>query len=260
MSLSQRKPIIAGNWKMNKTIQEAIELVTLLKRAITDTQHVDVVICPPFTALSEISEILIHSDIQLGAQDLYWEDKGAFTGEVSGPMLKDAGAKFVIVGHSERRQFFHETHDSVNKKTKAALRSGLTPIVCVGELLNEREAGKTFAVLAEQLKGAFAGFSKEEMQALILAYEPVWAIGTGKVATPAQAQEAHAFIRAEIQKAFGEQVSKALRIQYGGSVKAENIAELIKEADIDGALVGGASLDAAGFAQIVKNAGVVAVS
>ena len=254
-----RKPVIAGNWKLNKTINESAQLVTMLKRLISDTQHVDVVVCPVYTALSTVSEILMDSDIQLGAQDLYWEEKGAFTGEVSASLLKDAGAKYVIIGHSERRQFFHETHETVNKKTKAALKGGLTPITCVGEMLAEREKGITFKVIEEQLKGAFAGFSAEEMKKVVLAYEPVWAIGTGKVATPAQAQEVHAFIRKEISKAFGEEVARGIRIQYGGSVKADNIAELMKQSDIDGALVGGASLDANGFSDIVKNAQVVAL-
>ena len=248
-----RKPIIAGNWKLNKTIKEAIELVTLLKRLIQDTQSVDVVVCPVYTALSDVSEVLIESEIKLGAQDLYWEEKGAFTGEVSGSLLKDAGASYVIIGHSERRQFFHETHETVNKKTKAALKAGLIPIVCVGELLKEREAGQTFEVIQRQLEGAFVNFSKEEIQALVLAYEPVWAIGTGKVATPQQAQEVHAFIRKEIAKMFGAETATSLRIQYGGSVKADNIADLMREADIDGALVGGASLDAQSFIDIVKN-------
>lgn len=254
MDFMVRKPIIAGNWKLNKTIKEAIELVTILKRLIQDTQSVDVVVCPPYTALSDVSEILMESELKLGAQDLYWEEKGAFTGEVSGALLKDAGASFVIIGHSERRQFFHETHQTVNKKTKAALKSGLTPIVCVGELLKEHEAGQTFEVIRQQLEGAFTNFSKEEIQTLVLAYEPVWAIGTGKVATPKQAQEVHAFIRKEIGRMFGNDIAASLRIQYGGSVKADNIADLMREADIDGALVGGASLDANGFADIVRNA------
>ena len=255
-----RKPIIAGNWKLNKTIKEAIELVTMLKRLITDTQHVDVVVCPTFTALSDVSEILMESEIGLGAQDVYWEDKGAFTGEVSPGLLKDAGASFVIIGHSERRQFFHETNDTVNRKTKAVLSAGLTPIVCVGESLAEREANRTFSVIGEQLKGSLKDLNPEQMKKSILAYEPVWAIGTGKVATPVQAQEVHAFIRKEILKAFGEETANALRIQYGGSVKAENIAELMKEPDIDGALVGGASLDAKSFTDIVKNAAAVSAA
>ena len=259
MTGSSRRPIIAGNWKLNKTIREAIDLVTQLKRLVSNTDGMDVVVCPPYTALSEVSEVLTESGIRVGAQDIYWEEKGAFTGEVSAGLVKEAGADFVIVGHSERRQFFHETHDTVNKKTKAALAYQLTPIVCVGETLAEREAGKTFEVLEAQVKGAFARLTAEEMGKLVAAYEPVWAIGTGKVATPAEAEEAHGFIRKEIAGMFGEKVAQNLRIQYGGSVKPENIAELMREPDIDGALVGGASLDAASFAGIVKNAGIVAL-
>lgn len=254
-----RKPIIAANWKLNKTIKEAIEFVTLLKRSLSDVQNVDVVVCPVFTALKDTAEGFLDEGIKVGAQDVYWEEKGAFTGEVSADLLKDAGAEYVIIGHSERRQFFHETHETVNKKTRAALRGGLTPIVCVGELLKEREANRTFDVVREQIKGAFAGFSKEDMGSVVIAYEPVWAIGTGKVATPAQAEEVHAFIRKEIAAAFGQEISEGLRIQYGGSVKPDNIAELMREPDIDGALVGGASLDAKSFAEIVKNASVTAL-
>jgi len=259
VSFVARKPIIAGNWKMNKTIKEAIDLVTLLKRQIVDLQNVDVVVCPPYTALSSVAEILIDTDIKLGAQDLFWEEKGAFTGEVSAGLLKEACAQFVIVGHSERRQFFHETNETVNKKTKAALKGGLTPIVCVGETLKEREAHKTFDVLREQVQGSFAGLTNEAMEDLVVAYEPVWAIGTGKVATPQQAEEAHAFIRREIAKTFGEEVAGVIRMQYGGSVKPDNIADLMREPDIDGALVGGASLDANGFAEIVKNTSIVTI-
>ena len=251
---SGRKPVIAGNWKLNKTIKEAVELVTLLKRGIRDTQSVDVVVCPPYTALSDLSEILIDSDIRLGAQDLYWEEKGAFTGEVSALLLKDAGAAFVIIGHSERRQFFHETDETVNKKTRSALKAGLVPIVCVGETLAERESGRTLKVLETQLKGAFSDLGAPDMATVVLAYEPVWAIGTGKVATPAQAQEAHAFIRGWLKSRFGADTAARSRIQYGGSVKPDNISELMREEDIDGALVGGASLDAQSFIDIVKNA------
>jgi triosephosphate isomerase len=254
MNPSLRKPLIAGNWKLNKTIREAIDLVTLLKRKLTDFQSVEVVVCPPFMAISEVSDALLESDIQVGAQDIYWEDKGAFTGEVSAPLVKEAGADFVIIGHSERRQFFGETNQTVNKKTKAALNNGLTPIVCVGETLAEREADKTFEVIDEQLKGAFLDFGPEDIQNLVIAYEPVWAIGTGKVATPAQAQEVHAFIRGQISKTFGENPAQVLRILYGGSVKPDNIASLLAEADIDGALVGGASLEANGFSEMVKSA------
>ena len=248
-----RKPIIAGNWKLNKTIKEAVELATLLKRGIRDTSSVDIVVCPPYTALSELSEILMDTEIGLGAQDLYWEDKGAFTGEVSATLLKDAGAAYVIIGHSERRQFFHETNETVNRKTKAALKSGLLPIVCVGETLQEREKNQTLSVLGAQLKGAFLDLSSAEMASVVLAYEPVWAIGTGKVATPAQAQEAHAFIRRWIKDRFDADRAAKIRIQYGGSVKPDNISELMREEDIDGALVGGASLDAQSFTDIVKN-------
>ena len=249
-----RKPIITSNWKLNKTIKEAIELVTLLKRSIRDASSVDIVVCPPFTALSELSEILMDTEIRLGAQNLYWEEKGAFTGEVSASLLKDAGATFVIIGHSERRLFFHETHETVNRKTKAALKSGLIPIVCVGETLAEREMERTFQVLEAQLSGAFVGMTSQDLLKIVLAYEPVWAIGTGKVATPAQAEEAHAFIRQWIKTHFGQECASKIRIQYGGSVKPDNIAELMREENIDGALVGGASLDAQSFTDIVKNA------
>ena len=255
-----RKPIIAGNWKLNKTIKEAIELVTSLKRNIRDTQSVDIVVCPVFTALNEVSEALRDTDFRVGAQDLYWEEKGAFTGEVSAALLKDAGAAFVIIGHSERRQFFHETHDAVNRKTKAALKAGLTPIVCIGELLSEREANATNKVLEEQLTGGLNGLSSVEADKIVLAYEPVWAIGTGKVATPQQAEEAHAFIRNWIKGRFGADTAKNIRIQYGGSVKADNIAELMRQENIDGALVGGASLEAQGFSDIIKNAQAVSLS
>ena len=249
-----RRPILAGNWKLQKTIREAVDTVTLLKRQLSDITSVDIVVCPVFAAIASIADVLESSNIAVGAQDVYWEEKGAFTGEVSSTLLKEAGARYVVIGHSERRQFFHETHETVNKKTKAALAAGLIPIVCIGELLAEREAGKTFKILEEQVKGAFAGFSAAQMQTVVLAYEPVWAIGTGKVATPAQAQEAHAFIRGEIRTLFGAETASSIRIQYGGSVKPDNIAQLMQESDIDGALVGGASLEAASFSELVKNA------
>ena len=248
-----RKPILAANWKLNKTIKEAIEFATLLKRHVRDTQSVDIVICPPFTALPELAEVFLDTDFRLGAQDLYWEEEGAFTGEVSAPLLKDAGASFVIVGHSERRQFFHETDQTVSRKTQAALKAGLTPITCIGETLAEREKELTLSVLERQLAGAFADLGGADIQRTVLAYEPVWAIGTGKVATPRQAQQAHAFIRSWLVKRFGRDVADGVRIQYGGSVKPDNIAELVREQDIDGVLVGGASLDAQSFADIVKN-------
>ena len=250
---NSRKPVIAGNWKLNKTLKEAVDLATLVKRNLHDIQDVEVVLCPVFTALSDLSEILMDTQIRLGAQDLYWEEKGAFTGEVSASLIKDAGAGYAIIGHSERRQFFHETDETVNKKTRAALKAGLVPIVCVGETLQEREKSLTLKVLETQLKGAFTDFTAKDMATVVIAYEPVWAIGTGKVATPAQAQEAHAFIRQWLKNRFDADTASRLRIQYGGSVKADNIAQLMREEDIDGALVGGASLDAQGFTEIVNN-------
>ncbi|MFA5063717.1 MAG: triose-phosphate isomerase [Candidatus Omnitrophota bacterium] len=251
-----RKTIIAGNWKMYKTIKEAIELSNGLKRELfkLDKQGIDVVLCPPFTALSEVYEVISESDIMLGGQNLYWLDEGAFTGEVSGKMLKEAGCSFVIIGHSERRQFFGETNESVNKKIKAALGNSLTPIVCVGELLKEREAGETFDVLEDQIQNGLAGFSQDDILKIVVAYEPVWAIGTGKTATPAQAQEVHKYIRELLGKLYGKDVASQLRIQYGGSVKPENITELMNQPDVDGALVGGASLKVESFADIVKKA------
>ncbi len=251
-----RKTIIAGNWKLYKTIKEAIELATGLKRELfkLDKQGIDVVICPVFTALSEVSEVVSESDIMLGGQDLYWQDEGAFTGEVSGKMLKDAGCTFVIIGHSERRQFFGETNETVNNKIKAALLSSLTPIVCVGETLKEREAGKTFDVLKDHVQNGLRGIGKEDVLKLVIAYEPVWAIGTGKTATPLQAQEAHKYIRDLLVKLYDQEVASQIRIQYGGSVKPENIIELMKQPDLDGALVGGASLKVESFADIVKKA------
>jgi len=211
-------------------------------------------LCPPFTTLSEICEVLEGSNISLGAQDLFWQASGAYTGEISAPLLKDAGCAYVIIGHSERRQYFHETDEAVNKKLKYALEFGLTPIVCVGELLEERDAGRTNEVVAAQIKGSLAGLTPEDMEKIVIAYEPIWAIGTGRTATPQQAEEVHKFIRGVVAGIFSNETSDAVRIQYGGSVKADNISELMKEPDIDGALVGGASLSVESFAQIVKNA------
>jgi triosephosphate isomerase len=248
-----RKPIIAGNWKLNNTSKEAVELVTLLKRDLSDVTEVDIVVCPVFTVLSDVHDVLLESNIAVGGQNCYWEDSGAFTGEISAPMVKDTGAKYVIIGHSERRQFFGETDETVNKKIRAALKHQLIPIVCIGESLAERETNKTFDVITTQCNGSFAGLTKDEMEKLVLAYEPVWAIGTGKTATSAQAQEVHAFIRKWLTKNYNEETASRIRIQYGGSVKAENIAELIAQPDIDGALVGGASLKADSFSKIVKN-------
>ncbi|MDD4899729.1 MAG: triose-phosphate isomerase [Candidatus Omnitrophica bacterium] len=254
-----RKTIIAGNWKMYKTINEAIELVNGLKRELfnLDSATIETVVCPTFTALSSVAEVLVESEIQLGAQDCFWQEEGAFTGEISCKMVKDTGAKFVIIGHSERRQFFGETNDSVNKKIKAALQTGLTPIVCVGETLAEREKGITNKILEDHVKGAFKDLSQEDALKLVVAYEPVWAIGTGKTATPAQAEEAHKFIRDLIKNMYNIEAAGSIRIQYGGSVKPENISELMQQPDIDGALVGGASLKIESFAAIVKKAGEV---
>lgn len=249
-----RKPIIAGNWKLNNTTREAAEFVTLLKRDLSEVTDVDIVVCPVFTALSVMADILTESNIGLGAQDVYWEDSGAFTGEVSAPLLKEIGVQYVIIGHSERRQYFGETNQTVNKKIRAALNHGLTPIVCIGEMLRERENNKTFEVIRTQCKESLAGFDADEMKRMVVAYEPVWAIGTGQTATPAQAQEVHRFIRELLTKMHNEEAAETVRIQYGGSVKPENIAELMAQRDIDGALVGGASLKADSFVPIVKNA------
>ncbi len=248
-----RKPIIAGNWKLNNTEREAVELVTALRTNLADVDTVDIIVCPVFTVLGVVHDVLLESNIALGAQNVYWEDSGAFTGEVSAPLLKEIGVQYVIIGHSERRQYFGETNQTVNKKIRAALNHDLTPIVCVGEILQEREADKTCEVIQTQCKESLAGFNADEMKRMIIAYEPVWAIGTGKTATPAQAQEVHKFIRELLTKMHNEEAAQTLRIQYGGSVKPENTAELMAQEDIDGALVGGASLKADSFIQIVKN-------
>jgi triosephosphate isomerase len=249
-----RKTIIAGNWKMYKTITQGIELANGLKRELfeLDSEIIDIVLCPPFTALSEVCEVVADSNIQVGAQDAYCQDEGAFTGEVSPLMLKDVGCKFVIIGHSERRQYFGETNESVNKKIKAALKHGLTPIVCVGENLKEREAGETFKVLDDHVKNSLRELSSEEILKIVIAYEPVWAIGTGITASPEQAEEAQKYIRNLLVKMYNQDVAGDVRIQYGGSVKPENIQELMKQPDVDGALVGGASLTVDSFAKIVK--------
>lgn len=249
-----RKTIIAGNWKMYKTIQQAIELANSLKRELynLDSDKIDIVICPVFTALTEVSEVIYESNIQLGAQDIYWQDEGAFTGEVSPEMLKDTGCKFVIIGHSERRQFFGETNETVNKKIKAVLNHEMIPIVCVGESLVQREQAKTYDVLTEHVKNGLSGIEAKDAVKLVIAYEPVWAIGTGKTATPAQAQEAHKFIRGLLEKLYNKEIADIMRIQYGGSVRPENIDELMRQPDIDGALVGGASLKVDLFSAIVK--------
>ncbi|MBI3997093.1 MAG: triose-phosphate isomerase [Candidatus Omnitrophica bacterium] len=247
-----RKPIIAGNWKMHLTLAEAHALVRQLLGL--DAKSVDVVICPPFTALSSVAALVKGSRIGLGAQDLFWEPQGAFTGEVSPVMLVDVGCRYVIIGHSERRTLFGETDESVNRKLVAALKHGLLPIVCIGETLAQREGHQTFHVITRQLEGAFTGIAEADGARITLAYEPVWAIGTGRNATPEQAQEVHAFIRQWLGKRFGSSLADSLRIQYGGSVNAANAASLLQQLDVDGALVGGASLKADAFGTIMKAA------
>jgi len=241
---------------MYKTIKEAIELANGLKRELFKLKElsVEVVLCPPFTALAEVSEVIGDSGIQLGAQDVYWEKEGAFTGEVSCSMLLDAGCKYVIVGHSERRQYFHETNETVNKKVKAALACGLLPIMCVGETLAEREKGLTFKVLDDHVQNGLKDIGADDVTSVVIAYEPVWAIGTGKTATKEQAEDAQKYIRDLLAKMYNRETADELRIQYGGSVKPENAFDLVAQPDIDGALVGGASLRADSFSEIIRKA------
>ncbi|RKY05578.1 triose-phosphate isomerase [Candidatus Poribacteria bacterium] len=247
-----RMPLIAGNWKMNKTVGEAVQLVEELKKLVADVKDVEIAVAPPFTALYPVAQALKGSNIKLAAQDVFWEDSGAYTGEISPVMLKDLGCQYVIVGHSERRQYFGETNETVNRKVKAVLRHGMRPIMCVGEKLEEREAGKTMEVVKDHVVGGLEGLSEEEMERVVIAYEPVWAIGTGRTATPQQAQEVHQFIRELLAEMFSKETAERVRIQYGGSIKPENIAGLMAQPDIDGGLVGGASLQAESFAKIVK--------
>lgn len=248
-----RKPVIAGNWKMYKLHGEAVETVLALKTSLRNASHCEVVIAPVFVHLKTVADRLEGSNIRIAAQNCAPEAKqSANTGEVSAEMLKDVGCSHVIIGHSERRQFYGESDESVNKKTKAALQSNLMAIVCVGETLQERESEKLFEVVERQLRRGLEGLTTSDMERIIIAYEPVWAIGTGKTASPEQAQEMHGFIRQILAETHGEDISKRVRILYGGSVKPENIAVLMNENDIDGALVGGASLDAESFAKIVN--------
>lgn len=245
-----RTPIIAGNWKMNKSVGEAVSLVKELRELVADVSDCEIIVCPPFTALSSVKAELSTSNVKVGAQNLYFEEKGAFTGEVSPLMLKEL-CSHVIIGHSERRAYFNETNETVNKKIKTALKNDLTPIVCVGEKLEEREAGKTKDVVKDHVENGLAGLSKKDMLKVVIAYEPVWAIGTGKTATPEQAEEVHVFIRGLLKDIFDEEVAKKTRILYGGSVKPANIKELMAKENIDGGLIGGASLDAKSFSDIV---------
>ena len=248
---SKRKPVIAGNWKMFNTTSEAATLVNELIPVVARFSDREIVVCPPFTALAAVKPILSETGIKLGAQNVHWEDKGAFTGEISPAMLKDAGCDYVILGHSERRQFFAETDENVNRKLKAVLKAGLIPIVCVGESLSEREAGITSTVVSRQIKIGLDGIDAENAKKIIIAYEPIWAIGTGRTASATDANAVCAFIRLTLTGMLGTPVADAIRIQYGGSVKPENIDELMGSSDIDGALVGGASLKAADFGRIV---------
>jgi len=248
-----RKPFIAGNWKMNKTVSEAEELVAALKDKVASITEVEIAVCPTAVNLVPVYNIIADSNIQLGAQNMYWEESGAYTGELAGPMIKEVGASYVILGHSERREYFNETDEEVNKKAKAAFAYGLKPIICVGETLEEREAGKTIDKVKGQIKADLAGLTSEQVVETVVAYEPIWAIGTGKTATAEDANDVIKTIRDIVREDFPEAADK-LRIQYGGSVKPANVKELMAQPEIDGALVGGASLDADSFAQIVEGA------
>ena len=249
----ERKLIIAGNWKMNKTVDEALALVRGLKIELATCKEVDIVICPPFTALDGVSKAVIDTVIRVGAQNMSENNTGAYTGEIAAVMLKEFSVRYVILGHSERRQYQKESDALISKKALAAHAASLKPIVCVGETLTEREGGQMEKVLQTQVHGSLAGLTAEQMEETVIAYEPVWAIGTGKTATTEQAQEAHAYIRKLLVGLFNEKVAKYVRIQYGGSVKASNARELMSQPDVDGALVGGASLDARSFSDIIKN-------
>jgi len=247
-----RRPLVAANWKMYKTIGEAAAFVREFAGLVSDLDDIDIVVAPPFTALAAAAEAARGSRVAIAGQDLYWQREGAFTGEISAPMLRDAGASLVIIGHSERRTKFGETDSDVNRKVRAALDGGLVPIVCIGETLDEREGNRTMAVLDRQLRAGLDGISTAGVSGLAVAYEPVWAIGTGRNATSAQAQEAHHHIRSRLRDWFGAEAGDACRVIYGGSVKPGNARELVSQADVDGALVGGASLEVRGFFEIVS--------
>ena len=248
-----RKPIIAGNWKMNKTVAECRELITALLPKVKDAKC-DVVVCVPFTDIALAAELTKGSNVEVGAQNIAWADSGAFTGEISAAMLLEAGAKYVIIGHSERRQYFGETDKTVNARLVQALKNGLKPIVCVGEMLNEREGGLTDKVCRTQVVGAFDGISAEDAAKVVIAYEPVWAIGTGKTATDEQANETIGYIRSVVKELYGEKIADGMRIQYGGSMNAKNVEGLMAQEQIDGGLIGGASLKPDDFAYIVNHA------
>ena len=250
--MKNRRPLIAGNWKMYKTPGEAQETAKQLVQNAGAVTDVDMMIAPTFIALAAVYEAIENSPIALGAQNLYWEDEGAYTGEISAPMLKSAGCRYCIIGHSERRQFFGETDETVNKKIRAAIKADLQPVFCVGETEKEREAGQTLSILDKQIKKGLEGLVSQQLDSLIIAYEPVWAIGTGKTASDDQAQEVHRFIRSLVKDNFGQALADSIRILYGGSVKPANITSLMAMPDIDGALVGGASLNAESFSQIIQ--------
>jgi len=254
MTISNEKPFIAGNWKMHKTIPEAVEMVKALKEESPQLTDAELVVIPPYTMLSEVKKVIEGSTVQLGAQNIFWEEKGAFTGEVSPPMLKDAGCQYVIIGHSERRQYFGETNETVNKKIKATLAHELTPIMCIGESLEEREKGNTMDKVETQINSGLEGLGKDEIRRIVIAYEPIWAIGTGETATPSQAEEVHSFIREKLTEKYGNEIASYAIILYGGSVKPANTYSILKENNINGALVGGASLEADSFIQITKEA------
>ncbi len=247
-----RTPLIAGNWKMYKTAAEAAAFAREFLPLVSGVGGVEIVLAPPFLAIRAVADLVRGSRVGVASQNVHFAPEGAFTGEVSPAMVKEAGATYAIIGHSERRQYFAETDESVNRKVKAALEAALTPIMCLGETLAEREAGKTFDVVARQLRGGLAGIQAPAAASVVVAYEPVWAIGTGKTASPAQAQEVHAFLRKKLSETWGAGAAAEVRILYGGSVKPDNVDELMAQADIDGALVGGASLSAESFAKIVK--------
>ena len=247
-----RKTVIAGNWKMYKNNKEAVETLTQLKDLTKDVSTVDIVIGAPFTCLSDAVKAVKGSNVKIAAENVYPKEEGAYTGEVSPKMLKDIGVEYVILGHSERREYFGETDEFINQKVKAVLEYGMTPIFCIGEKLEDRESGKTLDVNTRQIKGGLAGLSQEEAKKVIVAYEPVWAIGTGKTATPEMAQETHKEIRNVLTEMFGKDVAEEITIQYGGSMKPENAKDLLSQADIDGGLVGGASLKADSFFEIIK--------
>ena len=250
--MSERKALIAGNWKMYKTCAEAVDEAKALVDRVQPMDDREMMIAPTYTALAQVSVVLKGSPVALGAQNLYWENEGAYTGEISAPMLISAGCSHAIIGHSERRQYFGETDDTVNKKIETAINHGLIPVFCIGESEQERDLNQTFSVLDKQVTKGLNNLSSKDLGTLIIAYEPIWAIGTGKTATTEQAQEVHQFIRSLIDKAFGSELAQSMRILYGGSVKPENIDELMAMPDVDGALVGGASLKADSFSNIIK--------